>query len=67
MYRNAWSNVDAAIFLVGFQQNIVKVGYSYDLTLSQLSRRTGGGHEVSVILNFEKRGVDYNNCLDLFR
>ncbi len=66
-YRNAWSNVDAAIFLVGFQQNIVKVGYSYDLTLSQLSTRTGGGHEVSVILNFEKRGVDYNNCLDLFR
>ena len=66
-YRRAWSNPDAVIFLVGFQQNIIKVGYSYDLTLSQLSSRTGGGHEVSVILNFEKRSVDYNNCLDLFR
>jgi len=70
-YRNAWSNPDAAIFLIGFQQNIVKIGYSFDWTLSQLNSHTGGGHEISVILNFDdqknRRKTDYNDCLELFR
>ncbi len=74
-YRYAFSNADAAIFLVGFQKDVFKIGYSYDLTLSQLSNQTAGGHEISLILNFDesalmqkrKKSRDFNNCLKLFR
>ena len=53
-YRHANTNPDAAIFLVGFQKDIYKIGYSYDLTVSELAANgTGGTHELSLILNFE--------------
>lgn len=74
-YRYAFSNADAAIFLVGFQKDVIKIGYSYDLTLSQLSNQTAGGHEISLILNFDeselmkkrRRSKNFNNCLKLFK
>ena len=67
-YRQALSNPDATIFLVGVKKGIFKFGYSYDVTVSGLSGYTGGSHEVSITLNFEReRGIDYSDCFQLFR
>ena len=38
---------DAFIMLLGFEFQQFKIGYSYDLTTSDLSTATGGAHEVS--------------------
>lgn len=46
-HRNNFENPDALIFLVGFEQTNFKIGYSYDLTVSKLSPRSGGSHEIS--------------------
>jgi len=74
-YRTTFSNSDAAIFSLGFQRGLAKIGYSYDWTISGLSGKSGGAHEVSLILNFEEterykrkiRGKQYNDCLKIFR
>ena len=75
-YRHAFTNPDAAMFLLGYQQGIFKIGYSYDMTVSELaSGPSGGSHEVSLVLNFEnsdnfqkrRRGSRYNDCFQLFR
>ncbi len=69
-YRHAWSNSDAAIFLVGVQKDIYKIGYSFDLPLQTNLGigTTGGTHELSVVISFEKPGKkDLNDCFQLFR
>ncbi|MBK6619698.1 MAG: PorP/SprF family type IX secretion system membrane protein [Saprospirales bacterium] len=75
-YRHAWSNPDALIFLAGARYGIFKIGYSYDLTLSELaSAPSGGSHEISFILNFENseafkrhtKNTKYNDCFQIFR
>ncbi|MBP7274488.1 MAG: PorP/SprF family type IX secretion system membrane protein [Saprospiraceae bacterium] len=67
-FRHTFGNSDAAIFIAGMQKGVFKLGYSYDLTVSGLAGKTGGAHEVSLILNFEKeRKADYNDCFHLFR
>lgn len=54
-YRQAEKNSDAFIALVGFQQGMIKFGYSYDVTLSKLSNASAGSHEFSFALQFECR------------
>lgn len=75
-YRHAFGNQDAVISLVGVKKDFLKIGYSYDATVSQLSGiNPGGAHEISVILNFDesevvkqrKRAGRYNDCFQLFR
>jgi type IX secretion system PorP/SprF family membrane protein len=39
---------DALTFVCGVQYDFIKVGYSYDITLSKLANMTGGAHEVSL-------------------
>ncbi len=46
---------ESVIALVGLQQGIFKIGYSYDLTLSELGNSPGGSHEISLGLQFECR------------
>jgi type IX secretion system PorP/SprF family membrane protein len=43
---------DSFIALVGVDTEHLRVGYSYDLTTSQLTTKTAGSHEVSVALKF---------------
>ena len=47
-YRNS----DSFILLVGVQQGIFKIGYSYDVTVSKLTNATAGSHELSLGINF---------------
>ena len=41
---------DSFIVTMGLETNILRLGYSYDLTTSQLSIYSGGSHEVSLAL-----------------
>ena len=75
-YRHALTNSDAAIVSVGVQKDIFKIGYSLDLTVSDLAMEgTGGTHELSFIINFEngerfknnRKKSKYNDCFKLFR
>ena len=75
-YRHAMSNSDAVIGSVGVQQGIFKIGYSMDVTVSDLAQEgTGGPHEISFIINFADspafqsrlRKSRHNDCFRLFR
>lgn len=46
---------DALIALVGFKMDEFNIGYSYDLTTSQLSGKTAGSHEISLSYVFPCR------------
>jgi type IX secretion system PorP/SprF family membrane protein len=46
---------DAFIATVGIQTDVVRFGYSYDITISELTPSTGGSHEVSLGIYFECR------------
>lgn len=74
-FRHSNSNSDAPIFLIGVEEGVMKIGYSYDYTISQLSGNTGGSHEMSIVFNFDnsltnrkrRNRPDYNDCFQLFR
>ncbi|MTI30124.1 PorP/SprF family type IX secretion system membrane protein [Xanthovirga aplysinae] len=44
---------DAIIFLLGIKVKNLKIGYSYDYTISNLQIPSGGAHEVSVTYEFQ--------------
>ncbi len=48
-----YRNKDSFIALIGFQQGLFKIGYSYDLTVSKLTNETAGSHEISFGLQFQ--------------
>lgn len=51
-----WSRLDDSfIALLGIQKDEFKIGYSYDLTSSQLSGQTSGSHEISIGYTFPCR------------
>ena len=54
---------DSFIALVGLQTDVLRVGYSYDLTTSQLTTETGGSHEISLAFTLECK----NNRRSRFR
>ena len=43
---------DAFIVLVGFENDLFKFGYSYDVTISSLGMQTFGSHELSLGMRF---------------
>jgi len=50
-----YRNQDAVILLLGFTTGTIKIGYSYDITISKLTLSSGGSHELSLILQFHCR------------
>jgi hypothetical protein len=49
---------DAVVLLFGVQWEKLKIGYSYDITVSNLTNASGGAHEISASYQFncpEKR------------
>lgn len=77
-YRHAFGNADAVIATAGFREGVLRIGYSYDLTVSSLAGvpgGIGGTHEVSIAIDLgnsrELQGRRYrdrwNDCYGLFR
>lgn len=50
-----YRNQDAIILLIGFQKKFIRMGYSYDVTVSKLTEATAGSHELSLIFQFSCR------------
>lgn len=56
-YAPGTPNDDAVIPMIGFEtKNQIQFVYSYDVTVSTLSMRSGGAHEVSLIYEWPKKG-----------
>ncbi len=51
-FRHNFENPDAIIALAGITYKSIKIGYSYDITMSQIKSYTGGAHEISVAWQF---------------
>jgi type IX secretion system PorP/SprF family membrane protein len=75
-YRNSGKNPDAVIGLIGYRYGVLRIGYSYDVTLSNLSlSRTGGSHEISLSFTLDesranqrrRKKVNINDCFQIFR
>jgi type IX secretion system PorP/SprF family membrane protein len=49
-FRNNFSNPDAVLIVLGYTANGIRLGYSYDYTISELMGSSGGAHEVSLTL-----------------
>lgn len=50
-------NQDALVALLAYNFGGLRIGYSYDITLSNLGWATAGAHEVSLIFEFNQRGT----------
>lgn len=48
-------NQDAIAVLVGYEINNMKIGYSYDVTISKLSPNSGGAHEITWAMEFASK------------
>lgn len=53
-YKDGYSNNDAVAFLAGFTKDRLRIGYSYDYTISKLTIASHGAHEISLIYQFCK-------------
>ncbi len=47
-------NNDAFVLMGGLRTNDLRIGYSYDFTISRLINNTGGAHEISIIYQFNQ-------------
>lgn len=54
-YKDGYSNNDAVVLLFGVQAKKIKIGYTYDITISKLINNTGGAHEISIIYEWHKK------------
>ncbi len=48
-------NQDAIAILIGYEINKMKIGYSYDLTVSSLTPNSGGAHEISFTMEWASK------------
>jgi len=51
-FRHNFQNPDAVVALVGLTYNNLRVGYSYDFTVSHVGSKAGGAHEISFAWDF---------------
>jgi type IX secretion system PorP/SprF family membrane protein len=54
-FRNNFSNSDAVLIVVGYTANGMRLGYSYDYTVSELMGASGGAHEISLTVQLACR------------
>lgn len=67
-YRHTPTNPDAIILSAGLRQGDLRIGYSYDLTVSSIAAPTGGAHEISLSYIIPgNRPSKYNDCFAIFR
>ena len=77
-FRHNFTFADAAIFSVGVREGVLNIGYSYDMTVSQLASAPGGTgntHEISLgitladskLLRKKANSQRWNNCFKMFR
>lgn len=68
-YRHANTNPDALVISLGIKHEQIKIGYSYDLTISKLGVNSGGAHEIGIgfLIGREEKESKYNDCFQLFR
>jgi hypothetical protein len=50
MFGNSYR--DSFITTLGVKTDFINFGYSYDITISELTPSTGGSHEISMVINF---------------
>ena len=48
-YEQGYQNNDALAIVIGVVHDGMRIGYSYDLTISRLADTSGGAHELSVV------------------
>ncbi len=53
-YAPGYINNDAISIIVGYVNDELRIGYSYDFTISRLSSNTGGAHELAIIFEFNQ-------------
>jgi type IX secretion system PorP/SprF family membrane protein len=61
-YAPGYPNNDALTAMVGFRaENQLRIGYSYDMTISWLGTASGGAHEIAIVYEWprEKRRGKY--------
>ncbi len=68
-YRHSNSNGDAVIINAGLRTENLKIGYSFDFTVSGITVSEGGAHELGITYIFgEGKNISkLNDCLNLFR
>ena len=68
LFRHTFRNADAVILLAGFREGVLKIGISYDITVSGLAGQAGGTYELSLGLLFNKdKRPDINDCTRMFQ
>jgi len=60
--RHNFENPDGIIVSLGFQQKNYKIGYSYDYTISRLTIKSAGAHEISIAWMFHKSSSIHRFC-----
>ena len=50
----SYRHTESVVVMAGIQKNNFLVGYSYDITLSNISKHSTGSHEIMLGLNFPK-------------
>jgi len=55
-YQPGYSNSDAVILMAGYEtENQLRFTYSYDITISKLTMKSGGAHEISMIYEWPRK------------
>jgi len=67
-YRVSSGNSEALIGSIGFRTNQIRIGYSFDYTVSGFPL-SGGTHEIGIVYHLDDGDTEsrYNDCLNIFR
>lgn len=67
-YRLSSGNSEAIIGSIGFRTNQLRLGYSFDYTVSGFPLN-GGTHEIGIVYQLDDGDTEsrYNDCLNIFR